>query len=80
MLSSGVLVSVAVLVVVLGTDLWVLSDARKRARLGAPVSVSIGNFEVSTPEGWFLGCVVLWVVFLPLYLTATGRNPFVPAR
>jgi hypothetical protein len=31
-----------------------------------------------TPQAWFLGCLLLWVVFVPLYLTATGRNPFTP--
>jgi hypothetical protein len=73
-------VSIALLVVVLGTDLWVLGDARARGQRGARVSVAVGNFEVSTPEAWFFGCLVLWVVFLPLYLTATGRNPFLRAR
>jgi hypothetical protein len=36
----------------------------------------VGNLRVDTPEAWFLGCVALWVIFMPLYLTATGRNPF----
>ncbi|HEY0534882.1 MAG TPA: hypothetical protein VGD29_25130 [Actinoplanes sp.] len=75
-LSPALLVSVAVLLVALGSDLWVLGDARERLRRGERVSVAIGNLRVETPEAWFLGCVVLWVVFLPLYLTATRRNPF----
>jgi hypothetical protein len=75
-LSPGLLVSIAVLVVALGSDFWVLSDARARVRRGERISVAIGNLRVETPEAWFLGCVVLWVVFLPLYLTASGHNPF----
>ncbi|MEV6851816.1 hypothetical protein [Actinoplanes sp. NPDC051411] len=75
-LSPVVLVSVAVLVVALGSDFWVLADARARVRRGERVSVAVGNLRVETPEAWFLGCVVLWVIFMPLYLTASGRNPF----
>jgi hypothetical protein len=72
--------SVAVLLVALGSDFWVLSDARARVGRGERVSVDIGNLRISTPEAWFLGCVALWVVFLPLYLTASGRNPFARVR
>ena len=38
--------------------------------------VTIGSLRLENPEAWFLGCLLLWVVFVPLYLTATGRNPF----
>ena len=75
-LPPSALVTIAILVVVLSVDAWVYSDARKRQRSGRPVSVSIGSFSVETPEAWFLGCLVLWVIFVPLYLTATDRNPF----
>ena len=72
---SALIPTVAVLLV-LGTDAWVYADARDRLRRGARVSVSVGSFQVDTPQAWFLGCLILWVVFFPLYLTATGRNPF----
>ena len=75
-LSPGLLTSIAVLGAALGSDLWVLSDARRRLERGERVSVAIGRLRVETPEAWFLGCVVLWVIFLPLYLTASGHNPF----
>jgi len=75
-LSPGLMVSIAVLIVALGSDLWVLSDARRRLERGERVTVAIGNLRVETPEAWFLGTLLLWVIFLPLYLTATGRNPF----
>jgi hypothetical protein len=45
-----------------------------RLRRGDPVSV--GSIHIEMPQAWFLGCLILWVVFFPLYLTATGRNPF----
>ncbi|MCP3784699.1 hypothetical protein NLX85_15110 [Micromonospora sp. A3M-1-15] len=75
-LLSTALVSILVLLVALGTDVWVYTDARDRQRSGNPVSVSLGSIRVGSPEAWFLGCLILWVVFVPLYLTATGRNPF----
>jgi hypothetical protein len=62
--------------VVLAVDLWVYRDARSRQRRGDPATVSIGSLHVETPEAWFLGCLLLIIVFVPLYLTATGRNPF----
>ncbi|MGW5669988.1 hypothetical protein [Micromonospora sp. NPDC003776] len=68
--------SILVLLAVLGVDVWVYADAKERQRSGNPVSVSLASFRVQTPEAWFLGCLILWVVFVPLYLTATGRNPF----
>ncbi|MEV4705465.1 hypothetical protein [Actinoplanes sp. NPDC049316] len=62
--------------VVVTVDLWVYRDARNRQRRGNPATVAVGSLRVETPEAWFLGCLLLVVVFVPLYLTATGRNPF----
>lgn len=74
---SPAVVSLFVLGVGLGSDVWVLGDARRRVRRGERVAVGVGGLRVESPEAWFLGCVVLWVVFMPLYLTASGRNnPF----
>ncbi|MFU8870988.1 hypothetical protein [Micromonospora sp. SL4-19] len=70
------LAPILVLLVVLALDVWVYTDARQRLRQGDPVSVSLGSFRMRTPEAWFLGCLILWVVFFPLYLSASGRNPF----
>jgi hypothetical protein len=75
-LAPALLLSIAVLLVLVGSDIWVLTDARARVRRGDRVSVAVGNLRIETPEAWFLGCVLLWVIFMPLYLTATGRNPF----
>jgi hypothetical protein len=58
------------LVVVLATDVWVYRDALTHERRGRPVEVSFGSLQVDTPTAWLLGCLVLWVIFLPLYLTA----------
>jgi hypothetical protein len=70
------LVPVAFAVIVLASDAWVYVDARAHRDADDPVQVSLGRLRLETPEAWFLGVLVLWVVFLPLYLTATGHNPF----
>jgi hypothetical protein len=77
---SSAVFSIAVLVVALAVDVWIYRDAGKRRQDGNPVSVAIGSLRIETPEAWFLGSVILWVVFVPLYLTATGRNPFARGR
>jgi hypothetical protein len=51
------------------TSLWVYQDATAHAERGRPVYFSVGAIEVSTPAAWAVGCLGLWVVFTPLYLT-----------
>ena len=75
-MTTGAVISILTLVLVFTFDVWVYRDAGERQRRGDPVGVSLASFRVDTPEAWFLGCLVLWVVFVPLYLTASGRNPF----
>lgn len=65
--------SVLALLIVLAMDAWVYADARGRDRDGAPVVVALGSVEITTPVAWLLGCVVLWIVFFPLYLVARRR-------
>ena len=69
------LVPILLVVVVAVTALWVYQDASAFEQRGAPVYFSVGGIEISTPAVWSVGCLVLWVVFLPLYVTcrrATG--------
>ncbi|WP_329088282.1 hypothetical protein [Streptosporangium sp. NBC_01469] len=75
-LSPTALVPILVLLLLLGIDTWIYADARERLKRGDPVAFSFGSLRVETPQAWFLGSLILWVVFFPLYLTATGRNPF----
>jgi hypothetical protein len=58
---------------VLSIDSWVYMDARTQADRGTPVVFSYGQFKVDTPMGWFLGCLILWIVFFPLYLAGRSR-------
>jgi hypothetical protein len=59
------LVALAVVIIV---DLWVYVDARAQEQRGTPVVFSLGAFVVDTPGTWFACCVVLFVIFVPLYL------------
>ena len=73
-LSASVLAPILLMVILFTADAWVYTDARARAGQGRPVTFSFGSFVVETPITWFLGCLILFVVFFPLYLTLTGRN------
>ena len=59
-----------VLLAILAIDLWVYADARRWAAQGAPVVARIGSFAAETPETWFLGCLVLFIFFFPLYMVS----------
>jgi hypothetical protein len=71
-MGEGALVPIVILLVVLATDVWVYVDARAQAERGMPVVLSFGSLKVTTPAAWFVGCLLLWIVFLPLYIT--GRS------
>lgn len=62
-----------VVVVVVLTDLWVYADAKRRAASGTPVFLRIGSFTIDTPVAWGVACVVVWVVFFPIYLVSRSR-------
>ena len=70
----GALMPVPVLLTVFGTDLWVYLDVRTHTKRGALVIFSASSFEVSTPDAWLFGCLLLWIVFFPLYLTSWSRR------
>jgi len=67
---SAALVPLVVLLVILAIDVWVYADAQQRAGQGAPVVVRIGAFVLETPLTWFIGCLILWIVFFPLYMVS----------
>ena len=59
---------VALLVVAL--DAWVYADARARQGTRREVTVTIGSMRIDRPEVWLAWCLLLFIVFFPLYLTA----------
>jgi hypothetical protein len=67
------------LLLVFGTSLWVLADART---IGVEKGQIKGFFNMG-PTGWFFSCLLCWIVAFPAYLvkrpeykrvTATARQ------
>jgi hypothetical protein len=65
-------VPVVVIVFALATDLWIYADAKAQDDRGTPVVLSWGGFRLDTPVGWLAACLIVWIVFVPLYLV--GRR------
>jgi hypothetical protein len=63
------LLPVFVVLFLVATSLWVYRDASTLAERGTPVRFVAGSIEVATPGVWAVGCLALWVVFVPLYIT-----------
>ncbi len=64
------LASLLVVLLVLSLDSWVYADARQREAARRPVVFRAGSLVIDSPMAWFLGCLLLFVVFLPLYITS----------
>ncbi|WP_323095373.1 hypothetical protein [Intrasporangium sp. YIM S08009] len=60
----------ALVLIVAVASVWVLTDARSRAERGRPVTMTVLGLTVDRPEVWAALCLVVVLVFLPLYLTA----------
>ena len=72
-MSSSSLVPLVLLAVLLLTVGWVYQDATSHAEAGEPVLFWSGSLRVETPAAWAAFCLLLWVVFFPLYLRARQR-------
>jgi hypothetical protein len=44
-----------------------------QAERDRPVAFSADSFAVDTPLERFVGCLLLWIVFVPLYVSSTSR-------
>jgi Protein of unknown function (DUF2510) len=55
-----------VLLTVIGTTIWVGIDASGR-------DWSAARASASSAGGWVLACLLLWIVFFPMYLAQRGR-------
>jgi hypothetical protein len=66
------LVPIVVLVVALAIDIWIYEDAKAQADRGMPVVLSWGALRLETPTAWIIACLLVWIVFVPLYLV--GRR------
>lgn len=69
-MGSMVLVVLLPLVLVIAADVWVYLDARSRQGTGREPGVQVGTLQVSTPEAWAIGCILLFIIVFPMYLVA----------
>jgi len=53
------------MLIVLGTSIWVLFDAKT---IGVKKGQIKGLADVG-PWGWFFGCLLVWIIGFPLYLS-----------
>ena len=72
-MSSSSLVPLVLLAGLLLTVGWVYQDAATHHEAGEPVLFWSGALRVETPAAWAAACLVLWVIFFPLYLRARQR-------
>jgi hypothetical protein len=56
------------------TCLWVRRDAQANQDAGTPVVFQAGAFRIDTPRVWAVSCLLLFVVFIPLYLAARNTT------
>ncbi|HSN11795.1 MAG TPA: hypothetical protein VLS51_06790 [Propionibacteriaceae bacterium] len=62
--------ALVLLVGALVVDVWIFLDARARETQGDAVVATVGPVTLSTSGQWLLGCLLLWVFVVPLYLVA----------
>ena len=70
LVDGGGWAALALLVVALVVDAWVFLEARAREADGRAVVATVGPVTFATPEQWLLGCLLLWVFVVPLFLVA----------
>jgi hypothetical protein len=71
-LSDVALAPILVPLLFVAIDLWVYADAKAHVDRGTPVIFSTDFFTVDTPAAWFFGCLLLSIVFIPIYFTIRG--------
>lgn len=69
-----VVVPVIALAALVASCCWVWRDAKANVDAGTPVILDVGGLRIDTPETWALGCLVVVVLFLPLYLAARNTS------
>lgn len=65
---EGARAPMLVLALVLALDVWVYVDARRRESSGRPVVFHAGFLVIETPLEWLVGCLLLCILFVPLYM------------
>lgn len=69
-MSPTLLGPLVLLALLLLTVAWVYQDATTHAEDGERVVLWTPAFRLESPAAWAAVCLVLWVLFFPLYLRA----------
>jgi hypothetical protein len=64
------MLSLIILLVVVGTSIWVLMDA---SNLGVRRGALGGGFADMGVGGWFFVCLLLWIIGFPMYLATRPK-------
>jgi hypothetical protein len=64
------LLPLIVVLVIATVDAWIYNDAPAHRDRGRSVVVTIGSATIDEPESWLAACLVLSIVFIPLYFVA----------
>jgi hypothetical protein len=67
---SAALLPVVAVLVILAVDSWVYLDAKRYANEGRPVVFRSATLVIDSPVTWFVWCLVLWIIFFPLYMVS----------
>ena len=67
---AALLAPVLVALLVASFAIWVYGDARRWSRAGTPVVFRLGSLSITTPQAWALACLLVFVVFAPVYAVA----------
>ena len=71
---TGAVAPLLLLVLVVATDVWVYVDAKRCADAGSAVFLKIGTFKIDTPLAWLVACIIVWIVFFPMYLVSRAQS------
>ena len=69
-MTSSVITATFLVVVIASVSYWVRIDARKRLHGGRPVGAVLLGFTIDEPETWAVLCLLMSVLFIPMYLLA----------
>jgi hypothetical protein len=69
-MDQNVTSSLLLILAVVALDVWVYCDARGRQGTRREVTASIGALHIDRPEMWMGWCLLLFILFFPLYIVA----------
>lgn len=70
------MIELAILLIVVGSSIWVLADASRIGARSGLLSARAKTGSVSAdygPGGWFLCCLLMWIIAFPMYLSTRQK-------